>query len=51
MYNSTYSYNTQETSATSLISNDQKTDELKRYHYYWWKTGNIHSKAKWGEAM
>nr|CAG8462060.1 283_t:CDS:2 [Entrophospora candida] len=43
-------YNTQETSTTSLISNDQKTDKLKMYRYYWWKTGNMHSKAKWEEA-
>ncbi|KAF0552453.1 hypothetical protein F8M41_021771 [Gigaspora margarita] len=38
---------TQETVTTSStsISSIEKTDEIKKYHFFWWKTGNIHPKA------
>ncbi|CAG8572974.1 11987_t:CDS:1, partial [Acaulospora morrowiae] len=43
---------TQETVTTSFssISSIEETDEIKRYRYFWWKTGNIHPKARWEEA-
>ncbi|CAG8669429.1 15045_t:CDS:2 [Funneliformis mosseae] len=28
-----------------------ETGEMKRYRKYWWKTGKIHSKARWEEAI
>ncbi|CAG8544881.1 14760_t:CDS:2 [Acaulospora morrowiae] len=43
---------TQETaiiSYTSIFSLEE-TDEIKKYRYFWWKTGNIHPKARWEEA-
>ncbi|GBB88040.1 hypothetical protein RclHR1_14590002 [Rhizophagus clarus] len=27
-----------------------RISQLKKYRYYWWKTGNMHPKAKWEEA-
>ncbi|CAG8500627.1 17618_t:CDS:2, partial [Acaulospora colombiana] len=43
---------TQETATTSStsISSIEETDEIKKYCYFWWKTGNIHLKAGWEEA-
>ncbi|CAG8611396.1 16011_t:CDS:2, partial [Cetraspora pellucida] len=43
---------TQETAITSStsISSIEETDEIKKYRYFWWKTGNIHPKARWEEA-
>ncbi|CAG8442105.1 12557_t:CDS:2, partial [Acaulospora morrowiae] len=28
-----------------------ETDELKKYRQFWWKTGNIHPKAKREKAI
>ncbi|CAG8564890.1 14241_t:CDS:2, partial [Acaulospora morrowiae] len=43
----------QDTATTSFTStsNAFEADELKRYRKYWWKTGKLHSKAKWEEAI
>ncbi|RHZ45864.1 hypothetical protein Glove_645g6 [Diversispora epigaea] len=32
------------------IPSVHETYELKKFRYYWWKTGIMHSKAKWEEA-
>ncbi|CAI2165553.1 3311_t:CDS:2 [Funneliformis geosporum] len=42
------SQNTQETTNTSLTSSD--VEEIDKYRKYWWKTGKLHSKARWEEA-
>ncbi|CAG8547080.1 17008_t:CDS:1, partial [Acaulospora morrowiae] len=41
------SQNTQSTQDTATAF---EADELKRYRKYWWKTGKLHSKARWEEA-
>ncbi|CAG8581414.1 16360_t:CDS:2 [Acaulospora morrowiae] len=43
---------TQETATTSSTSiySIEETDEIKKYRFFWWKTGNIHPKARWEEA-
>ncbi|CAG8742247.1 5495_t:CDS:1, partial [Acaulospora morrowiae] len=43
---------TQDTATTSFTSTSDafEADELKRYRKYWWKTGKLHSKARWEEA-
>ncbi|CAG8562017.1 16280_t:CDS:1, partial [Acaulospora morrowiae] len=43
----------QDTGTISLTSTSDllRTDELKRYRKYWWKTGKLHSKARWEETM
>ncbi|CAG8704164.1 3772_t:CDS:1, partial [Acaulospora morrowiae] len=43
---------TQETATASFtsISSIEETDEIKKYRYFWWKTGNMHPKARWEEA-
>ncbi|CAG8633462.1 13695_t:CDS:2, partial [Acaulospora colombiana] len=44
---------TQDTTTTSFTSTSDafEADELKRYRRDWWKTGKLHSKARWEEAM
>ncbi|CAG8481647.1 14764_t:CDS:2 [Acaulospora morrowiae] len=44
---------TQETATTSFtsISSIEETDEIKKFRYFWWKTGNMHPKARWEEAI
>ncbi|CAG8636058.1 5044_t:CDS:2, partial [Diversispora eburnea] len=41
---------TRSISTTSYRGAVHETDELKKFRYYWWKTGIMHSKAKWDEA-
>ena len=43
---------TQNTATTSFTSTSDvfEPGELKRYRNYWWKTGQMHSKARWEEA-
>ncbi|CAI2191208.1 5657_t:CDS:2, partial [Funneliformis geosporum] len=43
---------TQNTATTSFTSTSDvfEPGELKRYRNYWWKTGKMHSKARWEEA-
>ncbi len=43
---------TQDTATTSFISTSSNFEisELKKYRHYWWKTGKLHSKARWEEA-
>ncbi|CAG8593439.1 16445_t:CDS:2, partial [Acaulospora morrowiae] len=40
---------TQETATISFTS-ISSIDEIKKYRSFWWKTGNMHPKAKWEEA-
>jgi len=43
---------TQNTATTSFTSTSDvfELSELKKYRNYWWKTGQMHSKARWEEA-
>ncbi|CAI2194041.1 14097_t:CDS:2 [Funneliformis geosporum] len=43
---------TQDTATTSFMSTSSNFElsELKKYRQYWWKTGKLHSKARWEEA-
>ncbi|CAG8564285.1 10081_t:CDS:2 [Acaulospora morrowiae] len=38
------------TPSSTSISSIEETDEIKKYRYFWWKTGNIHPKARWEKA-
>ena len=42
------SIETADSTSPSVPATDE--DELKKYRQFWWKTGNIHPKAKWEEA-
>ncbi|RIA94865.1 hypothetical protein C1645_758964 [Glomus cerebriforme] len=37
-------------SSSSLASVSNEISQLEKYRYYWWKTGNMHPKAKWEEV-